>query len=166
MNLNKGIYLDPDIQNPTATSFSTGVAGYPEKHYEAPNMETDLMYLKGKIDAGAEYIVTQLFFDNSKYFSFVEQCRNIGITVPIIPGIKPINTLRDIEMLPRVFHISIPNELVKEIHKCKTNAEAKEAGIEWTVAQSMELKKAGVPEIHYYTIGVSDNIRKIALRVF
>lgn len=166
MNMNKGIYLDPDIQNPTPTSFSLGVAGYPEKHYEAPNMENDMQYLKAKIDAGAEYIVTQMFFDNSKYFSFVEKCRAMGIQVPVVPGIKPITAIKDVEMLPRVFHIDIPNELVKEIAKCKTNAEAKEAGVEWTTAQSLELKKAGVPAIHYYTIGISDNIRKIASRVF
>jgi methylenetetrahydrofolate reductase (NADPH) len=166
MNMNKGIYLDPEIQNPTPTAFSVGIAGYPEKHYEAPNMESDLQYLKAKINAGAEYIVTQMFFDNAKYFGFVERCRNEGITVPIVPGIKPITTLKDIEMLPRVFHIDIPPELVNAVSACKTNAEAKEAGVEWTVMQSLELKKAGVPAIHYYTIGISDNIRKIAARVF
>jgi methylenetetrahydrofolate reductase (NADPH) len=166
VNLNKGIYLDQDIQNPTPTSFSIGIAGYPEKHFEAPNMESDIQYLKSKIEAGAEYIVTQMFFDNSKYFNFVELCRKNNIHVPVIPGIKPITSIKDIEMLPRVFHISIPNELVQEVQKCKNNAEAKEVGVEWTAAQSLELKKAGVPAIHYYTIGISDNIRKIALRVF
>ena len=165
-DLNKGIYLDPEIQNPTHTSFSLGVAGYPEKHFEAPNFETDIFYLKAKIEAGAEYIVTQMFFDNSKYFEFVELCRKNDINVPIIPGIKPIVSIKDIEMLPRVFHINIPNDLVKEVQKCNTNAEAKEVGVEWAVSQSLELKKAGVPAVHYYTIGISDNIRKIALRVF
>jgi len=166
MNMNKGIYLDPDIQNPTPADFSIGIAGYPEKHFEAPNMETDLNYLKAKIDAGAEYIVTQMFFNNRKYFDFVELCRKNGINVPVVPGIKPITSIKDIEMLPRVFHIDIPNELVKEVQKCKNNMEAKEVGVEWTVTQSLELKKSGVPAVHYYTIGISDNIRKIAQRVF
>jgi methylenetetrahydrofolate reductase (NADPH) len=166
VNLNKGIYLDPDIQNPTPTDFSIGIAGYPEKHFEAPNMETDLNYLKEKIDAGAEYIVTQMFFNNRKYFDFVDLCRKNGINVPVVPGIKPVITIKDVEMLPRVFHIDIPNELVKEVRKCKNNIEAKEVGVEWTVMQSLELKKNGVPAVHYYTIGISDNIRKIAQRVF
>ncbi len=165
-DLNKGIYLDPDLQNATPTGFSIGVAGYPEKHYEAPNIDSDLQYLKAKIDAGAEYIVTQMFYDNEKYFEFVNLCRKNNINVPIVPGIKPLISMKDIEMLPRVFHISIPNELVKDVKKCKSNAEVKELGIEWTVAQSLTLKKAGVPAIHYYTIGISDNIRKIAQRVF
>jgi methylenetetrahydrofolate reductase (NADPH) len=166
MNLNKGIYLDPDIQNPTRTKFSVGVAGYPEKHYEAPNMDNDLQYLKAKIEAGAEYIVTQMFFDNSKYFDFVKRCKAEGINVPIVPGLKPITSVKDIEMLPRVFHIDIPNDLVKEVAKCKNNAEAKEVGVEWAVQQSLELKKENAPAIHYYTIGISDNIKKIAKRVF
>lgn len=166
MNLNKGIYLDPSVENATPTDFSIGVAGYPEKHFEAPNMEDDIRHLKAKIDAGAEYIVTQLFYDNSKFFEFVKLCRNAGINVPVIAGIKPITTLKDIEVLPRVFHIGIPKELVSEVRKCKNNAEAKEAGVEWAVHQSLELKKAGVPALHYYTIGISDNIQKIASRVF
>lgn len=166
INLNRGIYLDPDIQNPTPTDFSIGVAGYPEKHFEAPNLESDMSYLKAKIEAGAEYIVTQMFFDNSKFFEFVELCRKNDIRVPIIPGIKPILSIKDIEMLPRVFHNNIPNDLVKEVLKCKTNQEAKEVGVQWTTAQSLELKKSGVPAIHYYTIGISDNIKKIASNVF
>jgi methylenetetrahydrofolate reductase (NADH) len=166
MNMNKGIYLDPDLKNPNPTNFSVGVAGYPEKHYESPNMEQDLKHLKLKVDAGADYIVTQMFFNNKKFFAFVDNCRKAGISVPIIPGIKPITALKDIEVLPRVFHIEIPEDLVKSIEKCKTNEEAKQAGVEWTVQQSLELKKAGVPAIHYYTIGISDNIRKIAKKVF
>ncbi len=166
MKMNKGIYLDPDLENATPTDFSLGVAGYPEKHYEAPNMETDLLFLKKKIDAGAEYIVTQMFFDNSKYFRFIERIRAAGINVPVIPGLKPITTLKDIEMLPRVFHIDIPEDLVKIVRKCSSNVQAKEAGAEWAVYQSRELKNAGVPAIHYYTIGISDNIRKIAEQVF
>jgi methylenetetrahydrofolate reductase (NADPH) len=166
MNLNKGIYLDSEVENATPTDFSIGVAGYPEKHFEAPNMDEDIKHLKAKIDAGAEYIVTQLFYNNSKFFDFVELCRKAGIKVPIIPGIKPITTIKDVEVLPRVFHIEIPNELVKEVQKCKTNAEAKEVGVEWAIQQSLELKESGVPALHYYTIGISDNIRKIAAKVF
>ncbi len=165
-NMNKGIYLDEQIQNPEHTDFSVGVAGYPEKHYEAPNNETDLRFLNEKIEAGGEYIVTQMFFDNTKFFDFVNRCRAAGITVPIVPGIKPITSVKDVEVLPRVFHIDIPDELVKEVQKCKSNDEAKEVGVEWTTKQSLELKNGGVPAIHYYTIGISDNIRKIAQRVF
>ena len=165
-DLGKGKYLDVDLKNNLALDFCIGVAGYPEKHFEAPNLQTDLMHLKAKVDAGAEYIVTQLFYKTSKFFEFVEMCRKSGIKVPIIPGIKPITTIKDVEVLPRVFHIEIPNELVKEVQKCKTNAEAKEVGVEWAIQQSLELKKAGVPALHYYTIGISDNIRKIASGVF
>lgn len=166
MNMNKGIYLDRDLKHTTRTDFSIGVAGYPEKHYEAPNKETDMKHLKAKVDAGAEYIVTQMFFNNAYFFDFVKKCREAGITVPIVPGIKPITTIKDIELLPRVFHIDIPNELVSEVEKCKDNTEAKQLGVEWTTMQSKELKKAGVPAIHYYTIGISDNIKKIAQEVF
>lgn len=166
MNMNQGLYLDPDILNPTPSHFSAGVAGYPEKHYEAPNMETDMKYLKEKIDAGAEYIVTQMFFDNSRFLSFRDKCREMGINVPIVPGLKPITTIKDIEMLPRIFHIDIPNDLVLEVSKCKDNDQAKQVGVEWAIQQSEELKKEGVPAIHYYTIGISDNIRKIASEIF
>ncbi len=165
-DMNKGIYLDEELQNPEHTHFSVGVAGYPEKHYEAPNNDLDMQFLKDKVEAGGEYIVTQMFFDNSKFFDFAERCRAAGITVPIVPGIKPITHMKDVDVLPRVFHIDIPNDLVKEVRKCKTNEEAKEAGVEWTTMQSLELKNAGVPAIHYYTIGISDNIKKIATRVF
>jgi len=165
-NLNKGIYLDEKVKNPTPSNFSLGVAGYPEKHYEAPNMDSDIHYLKAKIDAGAEYIVTQMFFNNAKFFEFKEKCRAAGITVPIVPGLKPITTMRDIEMLPRIFHVEIPNNLVQEIQKCTTNAEAKQVGIEWAIMQSKELKTSDVPAVHYYTIGISDNIKKIAEAIF
>lgn len=166
MNLNKGIYLDPDIQNPTPTGFSVGVAGYPEKHFESPNLEEDLHWLKVKVDAGADYVVTQMFFNNRHFFDFVDRCRAAGITVPIVPGIKPITTLKDMELLPKIFHVEIPQDLVNMIKKCKNNAEAKDAGVEWTTQQSLELKEYGVPAIHYYTIGISDNIRRIARSVF
>lgn len=166
MNMNKGLYLEEGLENATPTDFSVGVAGYPEKHYEAPNMKSDLRYLKEKVDAGADYIVTQMFFDNKKYFKFVESCRAEGITCPIIPGLKPITYLNDISLLPQTFYIEIPDELVHELSKCKTNKEARQVGVEWAIIQSKELKKAGVPVIHYYTIGVAENIRQIAEKVF
>jgi len=165
-NLNKGIYLDKEIKNPQATNFSVGVAGYPEKHYEAPNMDKDIQYLKAKVEAGADYIVTQMFFNNSKFFEFRDRCRAEGIHVPIIPGLKPITTLKDIDVLPRIFHIEIPNDLVKEVSKCKSDADAKQVGVEWAIMQSNELKGSVVPAIHYYTIGISDNIKKIAQAIF
>ncbi len=166
MDMNKGIYLETELKNPTPTSFSIGVAGYPEKHFESPNIDEDLFWLKKKVDAGADYIVTQLFFNNRKFFEFRDRCKAAGINVPVVPGIKPINTLQDLELLPRVFHIDIPQELYSEARKCKNNDEAKALGVEWTIAQSNELKANGVPAIHYYTIGISDNIKKIASKVF
>ncbi|MEI6764452.1 MAG: methylenetetrahydrofolate reductase [NAD(P)H] [Bacteroidota bacterium] len=165
-DLNKGIYLDDEVENKTPTDFSIGVAGYPEKHAEAPNMQSDLRYLKQKIEAGAEYIVTQMFYDNAKYFSFVKQCRAEGIDVPIIPGIKPIASIKQINMLPQTFNIDIPNALAQEIEKCKNNEQAREVGVEWTTAQAKELLKAGVPALHFFTMGRADNIRKIAKAVF
>ena len=166
MKLNKGIYCDEDLQNRTKTNFSLGVAGYPEKHNEAPNMKSDLKYLKMKIDAGAEYIVTQMFFDNQKYYDFVDLCRNEGIIVPIVPGIKPVSVKRDLELLPQVFNIDIPDELASEIVNAKDNNAVKQIGIEWTTKQSKELIEYGVPAVHYYTIGKSDNIKQIASSVF
>ncbi len=166
MNMNKGIYLEDEIEDATPTDFSVGVAGYPEKHFEAPNMESDLNFLKEKVDAGADYIVTQMFFNNASYFEFVKLCREKGITVPIIPGIKPITFLNDLKLLPQTFSVDIPEELVREVSKCKTDAEAKQAGVEWTIRQSRELKAAGVPAIHFYTIGISDNIKQIAREIF
>jgi methylenetetrahydrofolate reductase (NADPH) len=165
-NMNRGKYLDESLENASPTDFSVGVAGYPEKHFESPNMDSDLRHLKAKVDAGADYIITQMFFDNKKYFDFVKSCREAGIKVPILAGLKPIITRRDIEVLPQVFHIDIPEELVKEVGKCKTNSEAKEAGIEWTIRQSKELMQNGVPALHYYTIGISDNIQRIARAIF
>ncbi len=166
MEMNQGKYLDNELENSTSTSFCVGVAAYPEKHNEAPNMLSDLRYLKEKIANGAEYIVTQMFFDNKKYFDFVELCRNEGITIPIIPGLKPITTLNDIKVLPQIFNIDIPEDLVKEINKCSTNEQAFQVGIEWGIKQSKELIKFGVPALHYFTIGISDNIKKIAETVF
>ena len=153
VKLNAGIYLEEDLKNTTKTKFCIGVAGYPEKHFESPNMDNDLQYLKQKVDAGADYIVTQMFFDNSKYFAFVNACREIGITVPIIPGLKPIYTIKQLTLLPKVFHIDLPTALSNEIMKCKTDAEVEVVGTEWLLAQSKDLYKAGVPVLHYYTLG-------------
>jgi methylenetetrahydrofolate reductase (NADPH) len=164
--MNKGRYLDEEMENTTPTDFCVGVAGYPEKHIESPNIISDLKFLKQKIDAGAEYIITQMFFDNEKYFTFVKNCRDAGITVPIIPGLKPITTLRDINNLPQVFNIDIPEELVKAIGECRNNEEAFHVGIEWSIQQSKELIRYGVPVVHYFTIGISENIRQIASAVF
>jgi len=166
MGLNKGKYLDENLQHTAPTAFSAGVAGYPEKHLEAPNLATDIHYLKLKIDAGAEYIVTQMFFDNSKYFKFVKLCREEGITVPIIPGIKPISTIASIKTLPQAFSIDIPNELVTAVEKCANNDQARQVGVEWAIAQARELILAGAPALHFYTMGRSDNIRKIAKEIF
>jgi len=166
MDLNQGKYLEPELKDPKPTDFSVGVAGYPEKHFESPNSDEDLYWLRKKVEAGADYIVTQMFFNNQKFFAFRDRCRAAGIDVPIVPGIKPINTLKDLELLPRVFHLEIPPELYSEARKCKTNEEAKALGVEWTIAQSKELKANDVPAIHYYTIGISDNIRSIASKVF
>ncbi|MFO7851319.1 MAG: methylenetetrahydrofolate reductase [NAD(P)H] [Bacteroidota bacterium] len=160
VNMNKGIYID-EVEHTTPSNFCIGVAGYPEKHIESPNMKFDLEMLKKKVDAGAEYIVTQMFYDNSKFFSFVDRCREIGITVPIIPGIKPIITKTDMKVLPQTFKIEMPEELIGELAKCKTDKEAWQVGIDWATMQSKELLAHDVPGIHYYTFGSSDNISRI-----
>ena len=166
IRMNEGRFLDEDLANTFSTDFCVGVAGYPEKHLESPNIAYDLKYLKEKIDAGAGYIITQMFFDNARFFEFVRLCREAGITVPIIPGIKPITTLRDIPVLPQVFNIDIPEALVREVQRCKSNDDAFRLGVEWTTAQSKELIRFGVPVLHYFTVGVSENIRQIARAVF
>lgn len=163
--MNKGKYLHDEYAS-GATNFCIGVAGYPEKHFESPNLDTDLHYLKKKINAGANYIVTQLFYNNQKYFDFVEKCRNIGILVPIIPGIKPISTKNHLTVLPNIFHIDMPQELVLEVEKCKNNKEVYEVGIEWSVQQCKELIKNKVPVLHFYSMGRSENIRRIAEKLF
>jgi len=165
-NLNKGIYLDDDLLQKTPMNFTIGVAAYPEKHPEAPNMKSDIHFLKKKVEAGAEFIVTQLFFDNQKFFDFVRLCRESGIEVPIIPGLKPISTLNHLNYLSKTFSLDIPEVLVKEVLKCKNNKEVKQVGIEWSTQQSKELVKFGVPCVHYYTMGRPDNIRDIAKAVF
>jgi methylenetetrahydrofolate reductase (NADPH) len=152
-DLNSGIYLEEDLKDSSKTKFCIGVAGYPEKHFEAPNMETDLKNLKAKVDAGADYIVTQMFFDNAKYFSFVKACREVGINVPIIPGLKPIYTKKQLTILPKTFHIDLPTPLSEAVAACKNDLDVEKIGQEWLLEQSKELKKAGVPVLHYYTLG-------------
>jgi methylenetetrahydrofolate reductase (NADPH) len=165
INMNNGNYMTEDIQL-EPTNFCIGTAGYPEKHFEAMNMSTDLHYLKQKVEAGAEYIVTQMFFDNKKFFDFVTACKEYGINVPIIPGIKPIKTLAHTTVLPKLFHIDFPEALSKELLKCKSNDEVKRVGIEWGIQQSKELKAMNVPGIHYYTMSNSDEVKTIASEVF
>jgi methylenetetrahydrofolate reductase (NADPH) len=161
VNLNNGIYLDDDIRDGGKTNFCIGVAGYPEKHFEAPNLEIDLRRLKEKVDAGAEYIMTQMFFDNQKFFAFVKSCREHGIDVPVIPGLKPITSKKQLSVLPRIFHVDIPTDLSTEIMKCKTDTECEQVGTEWLINQSKELKAFGVPVLHYYTLGKPRLIREV-----
>jgi methylenetetrahydrofolate reductase (NADPH) len=164
--LNHGIYLDKDILNGGKTDFCMGVAGYPEKHFEAPNFEIDLLKTKEKVDAGAGYIMTQMFFDNQKYFDYVKACREIGINVPIIPGLKPITNKKQLTILPRIFHVDIPTDLSNAINKCKTDAECEQVGTEWLIQQSKELKAAKVPVLHYYTLGKPQVIKEVVASVF
>lgn len=165
-NLNRGVYLTNVIDAPKSTNFCIGVAGYPEKHQEAPNLDADIQRLKEKVEAGAEYIVTQLFFDNAKFFNFEKLCRKAGIGVPIIPGIKPISVKDHLNLLPKTFGITIPAEFEKQVERCASNSEVYELGIEWAIAQCRELKNAGVPAIHFYTMGRPNNIARIAKAVF
>jgi methylenetetrahydrofolate reductase (NADPH) len=164
-DLNAGIYLEEDLKNTSQTKFCIGVAGYPEKHFEAPNMDSDLHYLKQKVDMGADYIVTQMFFDNEKFYAFVKACRDMGITVPIIPGLKPIYTKKQLTVLPKIFHIDLPTALSKEITKCDTDEEVEQVGTAWLLQQSKELKAFGVPVLHYYTLGrpkiIADVVKQI-----
>lgn len=164
--LNKGEYLDSDIQNQANTDFCIGVAGYPEKHVEAPNLESDIHFLKKKVQAGASYIVTQMFFDNGRFFDFVDRCRAAGIEVPIIPGLKPLSTLKQLNLIPQRFNANLPEALIKEVIKCKDNQAVRQVGVEWTIAQSRELIASGIPVLHYYSMGKSDNIRQVAQALF
>jgi len=164
-NLNNGIYIDEDIRDGGKTKFCMGVAGYPEKHFEAPNLEIDLRRLKEKVEAGAEYIMTQMFFDNKKFCEFVTACRSHGIEVPIIPGLKPITTKKQLSFLPRIFHVDIPTDLSTEILKCKTDEDCEKVGVEWLIQQSKELKQFGVPVLHYYTLGKARLIRDVVKEV-
>ncbi len=152
-NLNAGVYLEEDLKDTSKTKFCIGVAGYPEKHFEAPNMDSDIQHLKAKVDSGADYIVTQMFFDNKKYFAFVEKCKAAGINVPIIPGLKPITTKKQLTMLPRTFYVDLPTDLLNAMLQCKTDEDCEKVGGEWLLAQSKELKAAGVQVLHYYTLG-------------
>jgi methylenetetrahydrofolate reductase (NADPH) len=154
------------MSNSNPTNFCTGVAGYPEKHIEAPSIESDIHFLKKKINAGANYIITQMFFDNKKFFSFEKKCREEGIKVPIIPGLKPISILKHLNTLPHRFHVDLPEPLIKEIIKCKTRDSIRQVGIEWCIEQSKELKDFNVPFLHYYSMGKSDNIKRIASAIF
>lgn len=165
-DLNKGKYLHEVIETSNSSDFCIGVAGYPEKHIEAPSMNYDIKWLKQKVDAGADYIVTQMFFDNQKYFEFVDKARVAGINVPIIPGIKPIATKRHLQLLPQVFKIDLPEDLIDAVSDCKNNEEVRQVGVEWAITQSRELLDAKVPVLHYYSMGKSDNIKNIASSIF
>ncbi|MFN8700001.1 MAG: methylenetetrahydrofolate reductase [NAD(P)H] [Flavobacteriales bacterium] len=166
VDMNHGRYLDPDLRDVQKTNFCIGVAGYPEKHFEAPNLNTDLKYLKAKVDAGAEYVVTQMFFDNKKFFEFTKKCREAGIDVPIIPGLKPLTSKSQLNVIPHHFHIDMPDELVEMVEKARTDAEVREIGVQWCIRQSKELKDAGVPVLHYYTMGKAKSTAEIARAVF
>ena len=159
-------YLYSEIENAYPTDFCIGVAGYPEKHFEAPNFQTDLKYLKQKVEMGAEYIVTQMFFDNNKYFDFVARCRDAGINIPIIPGLKSLKTARQLTILPSIFHIDLPDDLVAAVEDCKNKEDIKKVGVEWAIQQSKELKERGAPCIHYYSMGKSDDVVQIAKEIF
>ncbi len=165
-DMNNGKFLDRVLENPHKTDFCVGVAGYPEKHMEAPSIDRDIERLKEKVASGAEYVVTQMFFDNSKFFEFVSKCRESGITVPIIPGLKPIATKRQLTIIPHRFHVDMPGELITEVEKCKDNKEVRQVGVEWCIKQSKELIDGRAPVLHYYSMGKSTNIQKIASAVF
>lgn len=164
-DMNSGLYLDKEVINSKPTDFSIGVAGYPEKHSESANPEMDIEFLKQKIDAGAEYIITQMFFDNNKFFDYCERCQKAGINVPIIPGIKPFSTKKQLSMLPQIFHVDIPQELAQMVLKSESNKDVYKIGIEWAIKQCDELKAAKVPVLHFYTMGKPDNIDKIATTI-
>lgn len=164
--LNEGRYLDAEILNLAETDFSIGVAGYPEKHIEAPSLDSDIHFLKKKIKNGASYIVTQMFFDNAKFFYFVDKCRSAGITVPIIPGLKPLATKKQLNLIPHRFSLELPDDLIMGVLKCKDNKAVRALGVEWCTQQSKELIAAGVPVVHYYSMGKSDNIKQVAMALF
>ncbi len=165
-DMNSGIYLDDEMKDASPTDFCMGIAAYPEKHFEAPNLYSDMKWLKAKVDAGADYVVTQMFFDNKKFFEFVDLCRQNGINVPIIPGLKILSSRKQLIALPKVFHIDLPQDLYVELEKCKDDKAVKEVGVKWCIQQSKELKKAGVPCLHYYTMGTSESTKRVAKEVF
>lgn len=165
-NFNKGLFMDSSPMKSAVTPFSYGMACYPEKHEEAPNIESDLFYAKQKVDAGAEYLVTQMFFDNKKYYEFVDKCREQGINVPIIPGIKPITLRNQLTVLPKIFHTDIPEAFASELRKCQTDEEAREVGAEWCILQAKDLKASGVPSIHFYSMMATQSVKQVAKAVF
>lgn len=166
-NLNKGVYLEEDdVTNGMATDFCIGTAAYPEMHLEASDMDTDLAFLKAKVDAGAEYLMTQMFFDNQKFFDFVKKCREIGINVPIIPGLKALTKKKQLSILPKIFHVELPEDLVNAIEKTDTDEAAEQVGTEWLIQQSNELQAFGVPVLHYYTLGKPETIRNVVKELF
>jgi|ERR1051326_3198527 methylenetetrahydrofolate reductase (NADPH) len=166
VTMNNGRYLHSELGEEAPTDFCIGVAGYPEKHFEAPNMVSDLRFLKQKVDAGANFIVTQMFFDNKKYFEFVAECRKMGINVPIIPGLKILTSKKQATILSKTFKIDVPNDLYEAVEKCKDDKEAKEVGIDWCIQQSKELVKHGAPCLHFYTMGTSEATRRVASKIF
>lgn len=165
-NMDAGIYLDEELRNAKATDFCVGAACYPEKHSDAPNMETEMRYLKRKVDAGAQFLVTQMFYDNSAYFDFVNKCRENGIHIPIIPGLKPLSTKKQLHVLPKIFNLEIPVDLTNEVEKCKDDKAVKELGVEWAISQCKELISKGVPVLHFYTMGRSAQTKSICEKVF
>ena len=166
VGMNNGRYLDPNIENGEKTDFCIGIAGYPEKHFESPNIKADMQFTLEKVKAGADYIVTQMFFDNKKYIEYVDVCRKMGIEIPIVPGLKPVTKRYQLNSLPRLFHVNMPDDLVKELTKAKNDESAKEVGIEWCIQQCKELKSKGVPCLHFYTMGDPKTIRRIAEAVY
>jgi methylenetetrahydrofolate reductase (NADPH) len=166
VDMNRGKYLDDNIENGEKTDFCIGVAGYPEKHFESPNFKIDLEYTKAKVEAGAGYVVTQMFFDNKYYFRFVEECRKEGITVPIVPGLKPLTKVYQLNSIPRLFHIDLPDDLVSEMQKATSTQARTQVGIEWCIMQSKELKEKGAPCLHYYTMGDADTIRRVVEAIY
>lgn len=165
-DLNNGQFLDGTLIDPFQTPFSFGVAGYPEKHEEAPNLDSDIYWLKQKVDAGAEYIVTQMFFDNQKYFDFVRRCREAGIRVPIVPGLKPITLKNQLTVLPKIFHVDIPEEFARELRKCSTDDDVRQVGVEWCIQQARELVQHHVPSLHFYTLMATSSVRQVAQAVY
>jgi methylenetetrahydrofolate reductase (NADPH) len=165
-NFNLGMFLDKSKMKSPVMPFSYGMACYPEKHEEAPNLDSDLFYAKQKVDAGAEYLVTQMFFDNQKYYDFVTKCKTIGINVPIIPGIKPITLANQLTVLPKIFHTDIPEEFAAELRNCKTDEQAVEVGVEWCIKQARDLKAFGVPSIHFYSMMATQSVKRVAKAVF
>ncbi len=165
-NMNSGVYLDEELSNAVESNFCIGAACYPEKHMDAPNLQSDLRYLKRKVEAGAEFLVTQMFFDNQYYFDFVKKCRENGINVPIIPGIKPLATKKQLSVLPKIFHIDLPDALVSAVESCKNNEEVNQVGIEWAAQQCKELMEQDVPVLHFYTMGKSHQTKEICKRIF